>query len=128
MSQLKKYYKILGVNYDASTFAIKKAYQALAAQWPLDKHKTDRALAEKKFHEISEASEVLENSNKRKHYDDMLRLEFSLEDANRTFDDVFGNMESSMKKRRSSSMSIIPNGPRTTTKPLEFQETHQWMR
>ena len=49
-----------------------------------------RALAEKKFHEISEAFEVLENSNKRKHYDDILRLELSLQDVNRTFDDVFG--------------------------------------
>lgn len=53
MSQLKNYYDILGVNYDASTFDIENAYQNLAAQWHPDKHKTDRALAEKKFHDIS---------------------------------------------------------------------------
>jgi DnaJ-class molecular chaperone len=45
MSQLKNYYEILGVNYDASTFDIENAYQKLAAQWHPDKHKTDRAVA-----------------------------------------------------------------------------------
>ena len=85
MSQIKNYYEILGVNYDASTFDIEKAYQDLAAQWHPDKHKIDRALAQKKFHDISEAFDVLSDNNKRRHYDDMLRMEFSLEDANKTF-------------------------------------------
>jgi DnaJ-class molecular chaperone len=74
MSQLKNYYEILGVSYDASTFDIENAYQKLAAAWHPDKHKTDRALAEKKFHDISEAFEVLSDANKRSHYNDMLRL------------------------------------------------------
>jgi DnaJ-class molecular chaperone len=90
MSQLKNYYEILGVNYNASTFDIEQAYQNLAAQWHPDKHKVDRALAEKKFHEISEAFDVLEDPSKRKHYDQMLQLEFSLEDAHNTFEDFFG--------------------------------------
>lgn len=90
MSQLKNYYEILGVNFDASTFDIEKTYQTLAAQWHPDKHKTDRALAEKKFHDISEAFDVLSDANKRKHYDDMLRMQFSLEDANKTFEEFFG--------------------------------------
>jgi len=90
MSQLKNYYEILGVNFNASTFDIEQAYQTLASQWHPDKHKTDRALAEKKFSDISEAFDVLSDKNKRSHYDEMLRLEFSLEDANNTFDEFFG--------------------------------------
>lgn len=90
MSQLKNYYDILGVNFDASTFDIENAYQKLAAQWHPDKHKTDRILAERKFHDISEAYDVLSDRNKRAHYNDMLKLEFSLEDANKTFEQFFG--------------------------------------
>jgi curved DNA-binding protein CbpA len=50
---MKNYYELLGVNFDASTFDIEKAYQRLAAEWHPDKHKIDRSLAEKKFQEIS---------------------------------------------------------------------------
>lgn len=89
MSKLKNYYEVLGVNYDVSTFEIENAYQQLASKWHPDQHKTDRALAEKKFNEISEAYDVLSDSNKRSHYNDMLKLEFSLEDANKTFENFF---------------------------------------
>ena len=51
--ELKNYYEILEIPVDASTFDIEKAYQKLAAQWHPDKHKTDRRLAEKKFHDVS---------------------------------------------------------------------------
>ncbi len=90
MSQLKNYYEILGVDFDATTFDIENAYQKLAAQWHPDKHKTDRILAEKKFQDISEAYDVLSDKNKRSHYNDMLKLEYSLEDANKTFEQFFG--------------------------------------
>lgn len=90
MSQLKNYYEILGVNYDSSTFDIENAYQKLASKWHPDKHKEDRALAEKKFNEISEAYEILSDSNKRSHYDSMLKFSFSLDDANKTFENFFG--------------------------------------
>ena len=56
----KDYYKILGVPKDADAKFIKKAYRKLALEWHPDKHSQDqKEQAEKKFTEITEAYEVL---------------------------------------------------------------------
>lgn len=70
---VKDYYAILGVSENASLFEIESAYERLAAQWHPDKHKEHRKSAETKFHEISEAYEVLSDRNKRSHYDEVLK-------------------------------------------------------
>ncbi|MCB0533373.1 MAG: J domain-containing protein [Lewinellaceae bacterium] len=62
------YYKILGVNKDASADAIKKAYRKLARKYHPDLNPND-AEAERKFKEINEANEVLGNAENRKKYD-----------------------------------------------------------
>lgn len=67
--QYKDYYKTLGVSKTASQDDIKKAYRKLAKQHHPDKNKGDKN-AEKKFQEVSEAYEVLGDSDKRKQYDD----------------------------------------------------------
>lgn len=64
----KDYYKILGVSKDASEAEIKKAYRLLARQHHPDVNQHDPQ-AEGKFKEISEAYEVLSNSEKRQRYD-----------------------------------------------------------
>ena len=64
----KDYYKILGVNKDASQKEIKKAYRKLAAKYHPDKNPGDKA-AEEKFKEANEANEVLSDPEKRKKYD-----------------------------------------------------------
>lgn len=86
---LKNYYAILGVSENASLFEIESAYERLAAKWHPDKHKEHRKSAETKFHEISEAFEVLSDRNKRSHYDELLSKEYSLLDANSTFERFF---------------------------------------
>lgn len=63
------YYKILEVSRDASEADIKKAYRKLALKWHPDKNPDDQETATKKFKEISEAYEVLSDSQKRKVYD-----------------------------------------------------------
>jgi DnaJ-class molecular chaperone len=88
-SQLKNYYSILGVPFDASLFEIESAYEKLAAQWHPDKHKQHRKSAEMKFHDIAEAYECLSDRNKRSQYDEMLNKEYSLQDANTTFESFF---------------------------------------
>lgn len=64
----KDYYKILGVNANASTEEIKKAYRKLAMIYHPDKNEGDKQ-AEEKFKEIAEAYEVLSDSEKRLKYD-----------------------------------------------------------
>ena len=62
------YYKILGVNKDASQETIKKAYKKLARKHHPDLNPNDPD-AQRRFQEINEANEVLSDPEKRKKYD-----------------------------------------------------------
>jgi len=61
------YYKILGVERDASQGAIEKAFRKLAREYHPDLNKNKGA--EEKFKEINEAHEVVGDAEKRKRYD-----------------------------------------------------------
>ena len=62
------YYKILGVDKNASQDDIKKAYRKLARKLHPDLNPNDKE-AEKKFKELNEANEVLSNTENRAKYD-----------------------------------------------------------
>src|SRR6516162_8073839 len=62
------YYETLGVKRDASEDEIKKAYRKLARQYHPDRNPGDKQ-AEERFKEISQAHDVLSDSEKRKAYD-----------------------------------------------------------
>ena len=62
------YYKILGVEKNASQDDIKKAYRKLARTSHPDLNPNDKG-ANKKFQQINEANEVLSDPEKRKKYD-----------------------------------------------------------
>jgi molecular chaperone DnaJ len=62
------YYKILGVGKGASDEEIKKAYRKLARKYHPDRNPGDKE-AEERFKEISQAHDVLSDSEKRKAYD-----------------------------------------------------------
>ena len=64
----KDYYKILGVERNASEDDIRKAYRKLAMQYHPDRNPNDKQ-AEEHFKEINEAYQVLSDSTKRAHYD-----------------------------------------------------------
>lgn len=66
--EYKDYYKILGVSKNADEKEIKKAYRKLAKQYHPDRNPDDTA-AEARFKEVSEAYEVLSDSEKRQMYD-----------------------------------------------------------
>ncbi|MFL5664315.1 MAG: DnaJ C-terminal domain-containing protein [Ktedonobacteraceae bacterium] len=68
----KDYYKILGVDKNASQKDIQKAYRKLARKFHPDVNPDDKA-AEEKFKELSEANEVLSDPEKRKRYDELGR-------------------------------------------------------
>jgi DnaJ-class molecular chaperone len=65
----KDYYKVLGVEKTAAEKDIKSAYRKLAKKWHPDANASNAKAAEEKFKEISEAYEVLGDSEKRKKYD-----------------------------------------------------------
>lgn len=69
-SKEKNYYKILNVPRTASAKEIKKAYRSLALRWHPDKvTEDDKEKAEKMFHDIGEAYEVLSDDELRSKYD-----------------------------------------------------------
>ena len=65
----RDFYKILGVDRDASDDQLKKAYRKLAMKWHPDKNPGEKQQqAEKKFKEVSEAYEVLTDPKKKEVY------------------------------------------------------------
>src|ERR1700689_2819668 len=68
MADRPDYYKILGAGKNATDEEIKKAYRKLARQYHPDRNPGDKA-AEERFKQISQAHDVLSDSDKRKAYD-----------------------------------------------------------
>lgn len=68
--EYKDYYKILGVDKNASQAEIKKAYRKLAVKYHPDKNPGNKE-TESRFKEINEAHEVLSKPEKRKKYDEL---------------------------------------------------------
>ena len=67
------YYKILGVNENASNHELRKAFCKLSIELHPDTTSLEIDLAKSKFQEVLEAYEHLNNSNLRKIYDDKLK-------------------------------------------------------
>jgi len=68
--EYKDYYKILGVDKNATQKDIKKAYRRLARKYHPDVNPGDKS-AEARFKEINEAYEVLSDPQKRQKYDEL---------------------------------------------------------
>ncbi|MCK5016209.1 MAG: molecular chaperone DnaJ [Candidatus Peribacteraceae bacterium] len=64
----KDYYSILGIERNASSSDVKKAYRKLSKELHPDKHKGEKE-AEQKFKEVNEAYEVLSDPKKKQMYD-----------------------------------------------------------
>lgn len=68
MAEKRDYYQVLGIEKNASTDEIKKAYRKLAIKYHPDRNPGDKE-AEAKFREATEAYDVLSDDKKRPMYD-----------------------------------------------------------
>ena len=73
MKEEISYYKILGVNENASNHELRKAFCKLSIELHPDTTSLEIDVAKSKFQEVLEAYENLNNSNLRKIYDDKLK-------------------------------------------------------
>ena len=73
MKSETSYYKILGVNENASNHELRKAFCKLSIELHPDTTSLEIDVAKSKFQEVLEAYENLNNSNLRKIYDDKIK-------------------------------------------------------
>ena len=88
MKRETSYYKILGVNENASNHELRKAFCKLSIELHPDTTSLEIDVAKSKFQEVLEAYEHLNNSNLRKIYDDKLKEKSGI--TNNT--NVFNNL------------------------------------
>ena len=73
MKSETSYYKILGVNENASNYELRKAFCKLSIELHPDTTSLEIDVAKSKFQEVLEAYENLNNSNLRKIYDEKIK-------------------------------------------------------
>ena len=72
MPQVRNYYEMLGVDKNAPSNEIKRAYRTLARKYHPDRNSGNKA-AEEKFKDINEAYEILSDQTRRVQYDQSLK-------------------------------------------------------
>ena len=80
MKSVTSYYKILGVNENASNHELRKAFCKLSIELHPDTTSLEIDVAKSKFQEVLEAYENLNNSNLRKIYDEKIKEESRIKD------------------------------------------------
>ena len=78
MKSETSYYKILGVNENASNHELRKAFCKLSIELHPDTTSLEIDVAKSKFQEVLEAYENLNNSNLRKIYDEKIKEKSSI--------------------------------------------------
>ena len=82
------YYKILGVNENASNHELRKAFCKLSIELHPDTTSLEIDDAKSKFQEVLEAYENLNNSNLRKIYDDKLKEKIKIKNNTKVLNNL----------------------------------------
>ena len=82
------YYKILGVDENASNHELRKAFCKLSIELHPDTTSLEIDEAKSKFQDVLEAYENLNNSNLRKIYDDKLKEKFRSKNKNKVLNSL----------------------------------------
>ena len=96
------YYDVLGVSPQATSEEIKTAYRRLAREYHPDRNPDDPE-AEKRFREVAAAYEVLNDSQKRSHYDRFGTAD-SVSDPFDIFSTLFGGLGFDVDRRGASNV------------------------
>ena len=96
------YYKILGVNENASNHELRKAFCKLSIELHPDTTSLEIDVAKSKFQEVLEAYEHLNNSNLRKIYDDKLKENSRIKNNTKVLDNlvIYSNNQNLIGNRR----------------------------
>ncbi len=101
------FYKLLGVDRNASDAEIKKSYRSKAMKHHPDRNKDNQVEAEAKFKQIKEAYEILSDPKKRSAYDQFghAGVDASMgggrSGAGESFSDIFGDIFGGGRQQRS---------------------------
>lgn len=134
MADKRDYYEVLGVDKNADSATIKKAYRKLAKKYHPDANPGDKE-AEAKFKEASEAYAVLSDSEKRRQYDQFGHaafdggaggagaggFDFSGMDFGDMFGDIFGDFFGGGSRRGASNGPMKGANLRTSVR-ITFEE------
>ncbi len=110
MAEKEDFYKVLGVERNASDAEIKKKYRSLAMKYHPDRNADNPDAAEAKFKQVKEAYEVLSDPKKRSAYDQFGHAGidpsmggrpggFGSESFSDIFGDVFGDIFGASRQR-----------------------------
>ena len=102
MKSETSYYKILGVNENASNHELRKAFCKLSIELHPDTTSLEIEVAKSKFQEVLEAYENLNNSNLRKIYDEKIKEKSRSKDKTNVLDNLIfdSNNQNLIENRR----------------------------
>ena len=136
MAEKRDYYEVLGIDRNASASEIKKAYRKLAKKYHPDTNPGDKE-AEAKFKEVTEAYEILSDSEKKAQYDQYGHAAFEQGaggfngggfggfdfggDMGDIFGDIFGDLFGGGRSRRANNGPMKGANVRTAVR-ITFEE------
>ena len=88
MKSETSYYKILGVNENASNYELRKAFCKLSIELHPDTTSLEIDVAKSKFQEVLEAYENLNNSKLRKIYDEKIQKKSRIKNGNNVLNNL----------------------------------------